>query len=76
MRSPAAVFQQAGTAHHVWFVWYPMYQTYERPECETIASDLLATATKAGGGGRNVVTGHEALYYEPMTLTQFSTSGP
>jgi len=70
-----AVFQKAGTAHHLWLVWYPMYQTYET-KCETIASDLLAAATKAGGGGRNVVTGHETLYYEPMTLTQFSTSGP
>ena len=70
-----AVFQEAGSTRHIWLVWYPMYQTYET-KCETIASDLLAAATKNGGGGRNVVTGHEALYYEPMTLTEFSTSGP
>ena len=52
-----------------------MYQTYGT-KCETIASDLLAESTSAGGGGRNVVTGHEALYYEPMSLTEYATSGP
>ena len=29
-----------------------------RVKCETIATDLLAAATKNGGGGRNVVTSH------------------
>jgi hypothetical protein len=70
-----AVFQRAGTDRHIWLVWYPMYQTYQT-KCETIASDLLAAATKAGGGGRNVVTGHDALFYEPMSLTEYATSGP
>ena len=70
-----AVLQRAGTDRHVWLVWYPMYQTFQT-KCETIASDLLAASTKAGGGGRNVVTGHQALFYEPMTLTEYATSGP
>ncbi len=70
-----AVFQRAGTTHHIWLVWYPMYQTYQT-KCETIASDLLAASGKAGGGGRNVVTGHDALFYEPMSLTEYATSGP
>jgi len=70
-----AIYQRAGSGHHIWLVWYPMYQTYET-KCETIASDLLAASTKAGGGGRNVVTGHDRLYYEPMTLTEYSPSGP
>ena len=65
------IFQQAGTDHHIWLVWYPMYQTYQT-KCETIASDLLAASTKAGGGGRNVVTGHDALFYEPMSLTEYA----
>jgi hypothetical protein len=70
-----AVFQRAGTTHHIWLVWYPMYQTYQT-KCETIASDLLIASTKNGGGGRNVVTGHDALYYEPMTLTEYAPAGP
>ena len=36
------VLQRAGTGHHIWLVWQPMYQTYG-VKCETIASDLLAT---------------------------------
>jgi len=66
--------QRAGTNHHVWLVWEPMYQTYGI-KCETIATDLLDTATKNGGGGRNLVTSHPALYYEPMNLTEYATSG-
>jgi 4-amino-4-deoxy-L-arabinose transferase-like glycosyltransferase len=65
------IFQRAGNDHHIWLVWYPMYQTYQT-KCETIASDLLAASTKAGGGGRNVVTGHDALFYEPMSLTEYA----
>jgi hypothetical protein len=68
-----AVFQRAGTGHHIWLAWQPMYQTYGI-KCETIATDLLASASRSGGGGRNVVTSHQALYYEPMNLTEFSTS--
>jgi mannosyltransferase len=68
------VVQRAGSTHHVWLVWEPMYQTYSI-KCETIATDLLQTATKNGGGGRNVVTSHPALYYEPMNLTEYTTSG-
>ena len=70
----ADVVQRAGTNHHVWLVWEPNYQTYSI-KCETIATDLLETATKNGGGGRNVVTSHPALYYEPMNLTEYVTSG-
>jgi len=70
-----AVFKRAEPDHHIWLAWYPMYQTYGT-KCETIASDLLAESTSAGGGGRNVVTGHQALYYEPMSLTEYATSGP
>ncbi len=44
-----------------------MYQTYG-VKCETIAADLLNATTKDGGGGRNIVTNHPALYYEPMNL--------
>ncbi len=71
-----AVFQRAGTGttHHIWLVWQPMYQTYGI-KCETIATGLLATSTKNGGGGRNVVTSHMALFYEPMNLTEYATSG-
>jgi mannosyltransferase len=69
----AAVAQRAGT-HHVWFVWEPMYQTYSI-KCETIATDLAQIAGKNGGGARNVVTSHPALYYEPMNLTEFTTGG-
>ena len=68
------VVQRAGTSHHVWLVWEPMYQTYGI-KCETIATDLLDTATKNGGGGRNLVTSHPALYYEPMNLTEYATAG-
>jgi mannosyltransferase len=64
----------AGTNHHVWLVWEPMYQTYG-VKCETIATDLLDVATKNGGGGRNVVTSHPALYYEPMNLTEYAGAG-
>ena len=71
--SPTCVLQRAGTGHHIWLVWQPMYQTYGI-KCETIATDLLGAATKTGGGGRNVVTNHPALYYEPMNLTEFATS--
>jgi len=70
----ADVVQRAGANHHVWLVWEPNYQTYSI-KCETIATDLLETATKNGGGGRNVVTSHPALYYEPMNLTEYVTSG-
>ncbi|HEY1651582.1 MAG TPA: glycosyltransferase family 39 protein [Acidimicrobiales bacterium] len=68
------VTHRAGTTHHVWLVWQPMYQTYGI-KCETIASDLSQAATTAGGGARNVVTNHIALYYEPMNLTEFAFSG-
>ncbi len=39
-----------------------------------IAADLINAATKNGGGGRNVVTDHPALYYEPMNLTEYAPS--
>ncbi len=67
------VAQRAASGHKVWLVWQPMYQTYGI-RCETIASDLSQSATKAGGGARNVVTNHIALYYEPMNLTEFAFS--
>ena len=69
-----AVIARAGSTHHIWLVWQPMYQTYG-VKCETIATDLLNAAAKSGGGGRNVVTSHPRLYYEPMNLTEFATSG-
>jgi len=68
------VVHKAGAGHHVWLVWMSMYQTFG-VKCETIATDLLNTATKNGGGGRNVVTSHPRLYYEPMNLTEYATSG-
>jgi mannosyltransferase len=68
------VGQRAGANRHVWLVWEPMYQTYG-VKCETIATDLLEAATKNGGGGRNVVTSHPALYYEPMNLTEYASAG-
>jgi len=69
------VFQKA-TAHgaHIWLVWAPMYQTYGI-KCETIATGLLNAATSSGGGGRNVVTAQRYIYYEPMNLTEYATSG-
>jgi mannosyltransferase len=70
------VYQKAVSGgRHLWLVWQPMYQTYG-VKCETVASDLLQASTKAGGGGRNVVTQHPALYYEPMNLTEYAPSGP
>jgi hypothetical protein len=70
----ADVAQRAGDTHHVWLVWQPSYQTYGI-KCETIATDLLEASGKNGGGGRNVVTSHPMLYYEPMNLTEYATSG-
>ncbi len=67
------VLSKAGS-HHIWLVWQPGYQTFGI-KCETIASDLITAATKDGGGGRNVVTNHPRLYYEPMNLTEYAT-GP
>jgi hypothetical protein len=70
-----AMLQKADAAgKHIWLVWQPMYQTYGI-KCETIATDLLNSATRSGGGGRNVVTSHPATYYEPMNLTEYATSG-
>jgi mannosyltransferase len=69
------VAQRAGTAHHVWLVWQPMYQSYGI-KCEQIATDLITAATKTGGGGRNVVTSHIRLFYEPMNLTEYAFAGP
>jgi mannosyltransferase len=66
--------KKAGSTRHVWLAWQSMYQTFG-VKCETIATDLLNAATKAGGGGRNVVTARPRLYYEPMNLTEFSTAG-
>ncbi len=71
----AFVLQRAGSDHHIWLVWQPMYETYG-VKCETIASDLINAATKNGGGGLNIVTNHPALFYEPMNLTEYATSGP
>ncbi len=75
--SPASfadyVTHKAGD-HRLWLVWQPNYQTYGI-KCETIASDLITAATNTGGGGRNVVTNHPALYYEPMNLTEYAFSG-
>ena len=70
-----AVQQKTATGHRIWLVWQPMYQTYG-VKCETIATDLLNASTKGGGGGRNCVISHEALYYEPMNLTEYVPSGP
>jgi mannosyltransferase len=69
------VAQRAGTSHHVWLVWQPMYQSYGI-KCEQIATDLITAATKTGGGGRNVVTSHIRLFYEPMNLTEYAFAGP
>jgi mannosyltransferase len=68
------VAQKAGTGHHLWLVWQPMYKTYG-VRCETIAADLQASATKNGGSGRTVVTSHTLLFYEPMNLTEYAAAG-
>ena len=65
------LINRAGPGHHLWLVWQPGYQTYGI-KCETIAADLLAASTRAGGGGRNVVASHPRTYYEPMNLIEFS----
>jgi mannosyltransferase len=65
----------AGSGRHVWLVWQPNYQTYGI-KCETIATDLLAASTRAGGGGRNRVIASAQKYYEPMNLTEFTPTGP
>ncbi len=69
-----AVAQKAGTDHHLWLVWQPMYKKYG-VKCETIAADLQAAAGKNGGSGRTVVTSHTALYSEPMNLTEYAGAG-
>jgi 4-amino-4-deoxy-L-arabinose transferase-like glycosyltransferase len=69
------VLAKVPPGHHVWLVWEPMYENYGI-KCETIATDLINSATKNGGGGRNVVVSHLKRYYEPMSLTEFSPSGP
>jgi hypothetical protein len=68
------VARRAGTTHHVWLVWQSMYQSFGI-KCEQIATDLVTAATKTGGGGRNVVTAHPRLYYEPMNLTEIAFAG-
>jgi mannosyltransferase len=68
------LIDKAGAGHHIWLVWQPGYQTYGI-KCETIAADLLAASTRAGGGGRNVVASRPATYYEPMNLIEFSPRG-
>lgn len=68
------VEQRAGTTHHVWVVWQPMYQSYGI-KCETIVTDLINAATKSGGGARTFVTNHIRLYYEPMNLTEVAFAG-
>jgi hypothetical protein len=69
------VHQTTGAGHRIWLVWQPMYETYG-VKCETIATDLLNASTKGGGGGRNYVISHQALFYEPMNLTEYVPSGP
>jgi mannosyltransferase len=68
------VAQRAGTTHHIWYVWQPMYQTFGI-KCEQIASDLSVAATATGGGAHNWVTNHELLFYEPMNLTEYAFVG-
>jgi mannosyltransferase len=68
------VAQKAGTGHHLWLVWEPMYKKYG-VKCETIAADLQASATKNGGSGHIVVTSHTLLYLEPMNLTEYAAAG-
>ncbi len=66
------VFTKAtASGAHIWLVWEPNYQTFNI-KCETIATTLLSEATKNGGGGHNVVVSHPALFYEPMSLTQYA----
>lgn len=65
---------QKATGHHLWLVWQPMYKKYG-VKCETVAADLQAAATKNGGSGRVVVTGHTLLYSEPMSLTVYAGAG-
>jgi mannosyltransferase len=69
------LLNRAGSGHKVWLVYQPGYQTFGI-KCETIAADLLASSTRAGGGGRNVVSGNGAKYYEPMNLIEFTPTGP
>ena len=72
--SPTPCCGRRAGRHHIWLVWQPGYQTFG-VKCESIATDLLNTSTRNGGGGRNYVISHEALFYEPMNLTEFATSG-
>jgi mannosyltransferase len=68
------LMNEAGTGHHVWLAWMSQYQTYGI-KCETIATALLNASTMAGGGGRNLVIASMKKFYEPMNLTEFTTSG-
>ncbi len=59
----------AGTAHHIWLVWQPGYQTYGI-KCQVMAATLLSPQLTAGG--HTWVTNSPSKYYEPMNLTEYA----
>ena len=59
----------AGTAHHIWLVWQPGYQTYG-VKCQVMAATLLSPQLTAGG--HTWVTDSPSKYYEPMNLTEYA----
>ncbi|MGO8872621.1 MAG: glycosyltransferase family 39 protein [Acidimicrobiales bacterium] len=63
--------RDAGTAHHIWMVWEPGYQTYGI-KCEQI---VTALQQNAGVIGRTWVVSAMTRYYEPMNLTEFTPAG-
>ncbi len=61
--------EAAGTKHRIWLVWQPGYMTFGN-KCETLASLLGEGATATN----QKVIGDPMTYYEPMNLSEYSSS--
>ncbi len=68
-RFASTLVADAGTAHHIWLVWQPGYQTYG-VKCQVMAATLLSPQLTAGG--HTWVTNNPSKYYEPMNLTEYA----
>jgi mannosyltransferase len=67
----AALQADAGTAHHIWLVWQPGYQTYG-VKCQVMAATLL---NQPSLGAHTWVSNSPTKYYEPMNLTEYAPRG-
>jgi uncharacterized membrane protein len=62
--------REAGTTHRVWLVWQAGYQTFGT-KCEELT---ILLGQPPGVNRRNWVTARPGLYYEPMSLSEYSIS--